>query len=70
VIGKTLTASAIPSFVQGAERAQLETAVMAAFVQSFRWSMLGAAGIALLSALFSAIMIDRGAGGDGSPSRD
>lgn len=70
VIGKTLTASAIPSFVQGAERAQLETAVMAAFVQSFRWIMLGAAGIALLSALFSAIMIDRGAGGEGSPSRD
>jgi EmrB/QacA subfamily drug resistance transporter len=70
VIGKTLTASAIPSFVQGAERAQLEIAVMAAFVQSFRWIMLAAAGIALLSALFAAITIDRGIGSDGSPDRN
>jgi hypothetical protein len=43
---------------------------MAAFVHSFRWIMLAAAGIALLSALFSAIMIDRGTGSDASPSRD
>ncbi len=61
VIGKTLTGGAIPPFVQEAERAQLEVAVTAAFLQSFRSIMLAAAGIALLSALFAAIMIDRGA---------
>jgi EmrB/QacA subfamily drug resistance transporter len=60
VIGTTLTGSAIPSFVHGAERAQLEAAVAPAFLDSFRAIMLAAAGIAVLSAAFAAIMIDRG----------
>lgn len=61
VIGKTLTATPIPSFVQGADRAQLEVAVTAAFLESFRAMMLAAAGIALFSAVFAAFMIDRDA---------
>jgi EmrB/QacA subfamily drug resistance transporter len=59
VIGKTLTASPIPSFVQGADRVQIEAAVSGAFLDSFRVMMLAAAAIALFSAVFAALMIDR-----------
>jgi Major Facilitator Superfamily len=59
VIGKTLTASPIPSFVQGADRVQIEAAVSGAFLDSFRVLMLAAAAIALFSAGFAALMIDR-----------
>ena len=58
-IGKTFSMGTIPSFVEGTERAQLETAVSAAFLRSFRTMMLAGAGIALLSAVFAAWMIDR-----------
>jgi EmrB/QacA subfamily drug resistance transporter len=58
-VGETLTAGPIPPFVQGADRALLEAAVSSAFLDSFRVMMLAAAAIALFSAVFAALMIDR-----------
>lgn len=58
-IGRSLTAGPIPTDLQAAERTQVETLVTAAFIQSFRVLMLVAAGIALVSAMFAAITIDR-----------
>ena len=67
VIGKTLTAGPIPSFVQGADRVQLEAAVSLAFLDSFRAMMLAAAAIALFSAAFAALMIDRDSAAGATP---
>ena len=66
-IGQTLIASPIPSFVQGADRVQLEAVVSGAFLDSFRAMMLAAAAIALFSAAFAALMIDRDSAADATP---
>lgn len=58
-IGRTLTGGEIPLFPGRAARAGLEGAVTAAFLDSFRTMVLAAAGIAVLSALVAALMIDR-----------
>jgi EmrB/QacA subfamily drug resistance transporter len=68
-IGNTLAASPIPSFVQGADRAQLEAALNGAFLDGFRVMMLAAAAIALFSAVFAALMIDRDSAAGAAPGK-
>jgi hypothetical protein len=57
-VGQNLAGGDIPSFVHEGDRAGLEAAVTAAFLDSFRTMMLAAAGIAVLSAVVAAVMID------------
>lgn len=59
-IGQTLVVSEVPSFLDQGNRTELEAAVTAAFLDSFRMMMLAAAGVAVLSALIAAVMIDPG----------
>ena len=54
-----------PSDVGDETRQALEQAVATSYVESFRWIMLLASGLAALSALCAAWMIEPGLGGDG-----
>lgn len=59
-IGQTLAVSEVPSFLDQENREDLKAVVTTAFLDSFRMMMLAAAGVAVLSALVAAVMIDPG----------